>query len=429
MAKSLEASSLIESTYKKFLKISDPRSFDRKTNITLSDHLMSGLAIFGLKFPSLLSYDRSRKDPEIERNLKTLYHVETPPSNTYLAERLDLLDPKSLRPAFKNLFAKLQRSKKLEQFEFLDGHYLLSLDGTGQFSSGKISCPNCCVKNHKSGKQTFYHQMLGASIVCPEQSNVIPLCPEIIQKSDGDTKNDCERNAAKRFINNFRREHPHLKVIVLEDGLSSNGPHINTLRENNMSYILGAKPGDHEYLFELLYSSDKTKYFEFKDDKGFFHQFQFINNVSLNKSNPEVIVNFFEYRETDPNGKETNFSWVTDIKITEENILQLSIGGRTRWKIENETYNMLKNLGYHFEHNYGHGKKHLSTIFCLLMLLAFLIDQIQEIACSSFQAIRKKTRTYYSLWERMRVIFEYKELLSWEHFYQVIMKKKLLDSS
>jgi len=429
MAKSLEASSLIESTYKKFLKISDPRSFDRKTNITLSDHLMSGLAIFGLKFPSLLSYDRARKDPEIERNLKTLYHVETPPSNTYLAERLDLLDPKSLRPSFKNLFAKLQRSKKLEQFEFLNGHYLLSLDGTGQFSSGKISCPSCCVKNHKNGKQTFYHQMLGASIVHPEQSNVIPLCPENIQKSDGDTKNDCERNAAKRFINNFRREHPHLKVIAVEDGLASNAPHIKTLQENKMSYILGAKPGDHEYLFELLYSSDETKYFEFKDDKGFFHQFQFINNVSLNKSNPEVIVNFFEYRETDLNGEERNFSWVTDIKITEENILQLSIGGRTRWKIENETYNTLKNLGYHFEHNYGHGKKHLSTIFCLLMLLAFLIDQIQEIACPSFQAIRKKTRTYYSLWERMRVIFEYKELVSWEHFYQVIMKKKLLDSS
>jgi hypothetical protein len=75
---------------------------------------MSGLAIFGLKFPSLLQYDRSRKDPEIERNLKELYHVNNPPSDSYFRERLDEVDPSYIRPAFKKLFSKLQRSKVLE---------------------------------------------------------------------------------------------------------------------------------------------------------------------------------------------------------------------------------------------------------------------------------------------------------------------------
>ena len=156
-----------------------------------------------------------------------------------------------------------------------------------------------------------------------------------------------------------------------------------------MPYIIGAKPGDHTYLFEKVESSDETKYHEFKDEKGYLHQFSYLNNVSLNKSHQNLKVNFFEYRQTDPKGKELNFSWVTNIFITNENIYQLMIGGRARWKIENETYNTLKNLGYNFEHNYGHGKENLSTIFCMLMMLAFFIDQIQEIACSLFQAVKK----------------------------------------
>ncbi len=428
--KSLTASSLIDAVYKKFLKIPDPRSFERLQKIALIDHLMAGLAVFGLKFPSLLQYDRRRNNPEIESNLKNLYHIQNPPSDTYLGERLDEVDPNYLRPGFKKLFSMLQRSKKLENFEFYDGHYLLSLDGTGEFSSGNVSCPHCCKKEHKNGTVTYYHQMLGGCIVHPDQSNVIPLCPEMIHNVDGNIKNDCERNASKRFIEHFRREHPHLKVIVVEDGLASNAPHIDHLEKHNMKYILGAKRGDHKYLFDLIETSDSTKYIEMTDERGYLHQFRFINKVSLNKSNPEQKVNFWEYRETSPKGKEINFSWVTNIHITKENIYKLTKGGRARWKIENETYNTLKNLGYNFKHNYGHGKEHLSAVFCLLMILAFLIDQIQEIACTLFRAARKSTGgTYRGLWEELRVLFRHLVLDSWETLYRKIAKIPLQDTS
>jgi hypothetical protein len=235
LKKHLCAASLIKSIYDIFLKIPDPRNFKKKNIvIPLVDHLMSGLAIFGLKFPSLLQYDKKRKETETEKNLKNLYHVTKPPSDSYLAERLDKINPEFLRPAFKKLFSKLQRAKELEKFQYIDKHYLLSLDGTGKFSSSNISCEQCCKKIHKNGKVTYYHQMLGACIVHPDQPNVIPLCPEVIQNTDGNEKNDCERNASQRFIENFRREHPHLKVIVIEDGLASNAPHIKCLEENNI---------------------------------------------------------------------------------------------------------------------------------------------------------------------------------------------------
>ena len=425
--KNLCADSLISTVYQHFQTVSDPRNFQSKPSISFADVLMSGLAVFSLKFPSLLQYDQNRKI--LDQNLLNLFHINHPPSDTYLRERLDELDPSFIRPVFKKIFAKLQRGKCLEGFEFLHEYYLLSLDGTGEFSSGEICCPQCCKKEHKDGSFTYYHQMLGACIVHPDQSNVIPLCPEIIQNGDGSDKNDCERNAAKRFIEHFRREHPHLKVVILGDGIASNAPYIRILESHKMKYLLGAKPGDHQFLFDAVDVSEETQYYEFRDENGFFHQFRFLNDLALNKSNPDVRVNFLEYMQTDPKGKETLFSWVTNIKITQINVFALTKGGRSRWKIENETFNTLKNLGYNFEHNYGHGKKYLSTIFCLLMLLSFLIDQVQGIACSLFQAVKKQAGSFRTLWEKTRVLFEYVELASWEYLYQFMIERRKINTS
>ncbi len=427
---SLTADAIIKVIYKNFSKIPDPRFNDKAPKISILDHLMTGLAIFGLKFSSLLQYDIKRKDSEIACNLKNLYYIDEAPSDSYLGERLDEVNPNHLRPAFKDIFRRVQRSKKLEPFEFMDGHYLLSLDGTGEFSSGSISCPNCCKKNHKNGEVTYYHQMLGACLVHPDQSNVIPLFPEMIHNRDGSQKNDCERNAARRFLENFRKDHPRLKVIVLEDGLASNGPHIKDLETHRMSYILGAKRGDHKYLFEMLDQSKETEYFSYEDEKGHLHQYRYINKISLNKSHPETRINFWEYRETCANGKELNFSWVTNIPITQENIINLTRGGRTRWKIENETYNTLKNLGYNFKHNYGHGKEHLAAVFCLLMILAFFIDQVQAIACSLFRLAKKSLGgTWRGLWENIRVLICYVFIGSWENLFKKIAKIPLLDTA
>ena len=321
--KSLCADALITDIYRCFQKIPDPKKLcDR--GISFTDVLMSGLAVYGLKFPSLLKYDQNRQT--IDRNLLTLYHVNKPPSDTYMRERLDELDPLFMRPVFKKMFAKVQRGKCLEGFEFLDGYYLISLDGTGEFSSSNVCCPQCCKKEYKDGSVTYYHQMLGACIVHPDQANVIPLCPEIIQNGDGAEKNDCELNSSKRFIEHFRREHPHLKAIILGDGLTSNAPYIRLLVEQRMKYLLGAKPGDHQSLFAALESSEKTQYFEISDEKEFFHQFRFLNDVALNKSNPDVRVNVLEYMQTNPKGKETVFSWVTNIPITQTNAFALMKG-------------------------------------------------------------------------------------------------------
>jgi hypothetical protein len=265
-------------------------------------------------------------------------------------------------------------------------------------------------KKSKNGEILYYQQMYAASFVCPGCKVVIPTFPEIIIQQDGSTKNDCERNAAKRYYEKFRQEHPHLKVIVIEDGLSSTGPHIRDLKRLNLRFILGAKPGDHESLFtQLKQAAEDGTATEIDmrdpDDREKMHFFRFVNQVPLNKSNPDLLINVLEYWQIDKDEKITKFSWVTDISITEENVFQLMKAGRARWKVENETFNTLKNQGYNLGHNYGLGKKNLSAVFTLLMMLAFLIDQAQQLSCWLFQDALQKAGSKRLLWERIRGFF------------------------
>lgn len=388
--------------------------------ITLSDCLMSGLAVFGLKYPSLLQFDQHNDEALIQANLNTLYGVTRAPSDTYLRERLDTVDPEVLRSAFKRIFALLQRGKGLEGFTYLDGHYLLSVDGTGYFSSSQVHCANCCQKQHRDGKVTYYHQMLGAVLVHPDQREVVPFAPEPVLQQDGAKKNDCERNAAKRLLQSLRREHPHLKVIVVEDGLASNGPHLRLLKDLDMRFIVGAKPTDHRFLFDWVDKASATATTTITDDKGIQHRFRYLNNAPLNDAHFDFEVNFLEYWEIKPSGKTQHFSWVTDMPLHADNLMALMRGARARWKIENETFNTLKNQGYHFEHNFGHGNLHLSTIMAYLMMLAFLIDQIQQRCCRLFQeALQKAERKSY-FWEKVRGMFLHYQVPDWETLFRCI---------
>ena len=394
--------------------------------LSLAECLMSGLAVFGLKYPSLLQFDRDARTDEVVRaNLRSLYGIERAPSDTALRERLDEVDPRQLRDVFKRVFALLQRGKALEGFTCLDGHYLLSVDGTGYFSSSSVHCAQCCEKHHHDGRTTYYHQMLGAVLVHPHQREVFPLAPEPIVKGDGAKKNDCERNAAKRLLSDVRREHPHLKLVVVEDGLASNGPHIKHLKALELRFIVGAKRSDHKALFEWVdatagFAHSAVKRVEHTDEQGVRHAFRYLNEVPLNDTHFELEVNFLEYWETRPDGREQHFAWVTDLPIDDANVMALMGAARARWRIENETFNTLKNQGYCFEHNFGHGKKHLATVFASLMMLAFLLDQTQQRCCALFHKARNKAERARYFWERLRALFMTFPLADWETLYQAI---------
>jgi hypothetical protein len=417
--KQLSIQGLLNTARRCFAEIPD----DSGGDIPLVDHLMSGLALFGLKYPSLLQFDQDRHSETRRANLRTLYGIERAPCDTYFRERLDGLDPRQLRPLYKALFSALQRGKGLAGFSYLDGHYLLSVDGTGYFSSPTIHCEQCCEKHHRNGTITYYHQMLGAVLVHPDHKEVFPLAPEPILKQDGAKKNDCERNAAKRLLEDVRREHPHLKLIVIEDALASNAPHIRQLQELDLRFILGAKPDDHKYLFEWVNTTPATAEHTIVDEDGTRHRFRYLNGAPLNDANFDLEVNFLEYWETKPDGKVTHFSWVTDFRIDPTNLMTLMRGARARWKIENETFNTLKNQGYHFEHNFGHGNQNLTTVLMHLMMLAFLIDQIQQRGCRLFQTAVTAAQGKTRFWRLLRSFFDICLIPDWETLYRSIIRQ------
>lgn len=393
--------------------------------IPLADALMSGYAVFDLKDPSLLAFD-NRRTLEAT-NLERIYGISQVACDTQIRTILDRVDPKLLRPNFKAIINQLQRGKVLDQFAYYKGYYLVSLDGTGKYSSKNITSASCQTKKHRNGTETYYQQVLAAAIVHPDHRVVIPLAPEMIIPQDGKTKNDCERNGSKRWLPQFRLDFPRLPVIIVEDGIGSNGPHILDLKKNNMRFIIGAKPGDHELLYCNLHEAAEdgtATIFTEIDQKNpdIIHTFCFLNETPLNKANPDLNVNFLMYEEYNTKtGKLQLFSWVTDFTITEKNAYILMRGGRCRWKIENETFNTLKNQGYHFEHNFGLGKKHLSEVFVMLMMLAFLVDQTQQLCSPLFQAALQKAGSKRALWDQQRSLFHSFKLDSMAMIYIIVI--------
>ena len=403
-----------------------PTTSGRPREISVIDCIMSAVAMFSIKSPSLLAFDHllHYQGTIIKHNLRTLFGIVQAPYDTRMREVLDEVNPRDLRCAFLSIFELIQRGQLLADYQFL-GTHLLAIDGTGMFESNKIHCQNCCEKHHRNGQISYYHHALAGAIVHPYKKQVIPLCPEPIVKHDGLTKNDCEQNASRRFLDDIKTEHPRLKLTILSDALHATAPQINYLNSLGYGFILNVKPGSHSSLFDWLRGLE-LKAVAVTHGKNKYN-FRFINNIPLNGGQDAPEINFLECKAVEVEGKkavERLFTWVTTHTINEKNVYELMCAGRTRWKIENETFNTLKNQGYQFGHNFGHGRKNLTTVFALLMLLTFLIDQVQEAACGLFQTALVKKRSKKNLWSSVRGLFENVFISSWEDFFLALAGAK-----
>lgn len=387
-----------------FEQIDDPRQAG-KVDYSLHDCLMSALAMMYFQDPSILSFQRRMHDRMQSSNLKTMFAVEKIPSDSVLRETLDTIPTGDIYPAFSILLNHLQRGKQLVPYQLESGHYLIALDGTQYFSSEKIHCPGCLTCQGKKGPLRYSHQILQAVMLTPHMRQVLPMAPEPVANTDGNTKQDCEINAAKRIVKNIRAIHPKLKIVITADGLYSKQPFIDALKANRMSFILVAKPADHKLLFEWVNELDglgQSGHLEFSDHKGRRHIYRWVNQVPLNGSPNADQVNFFEYwLKVDQKATYHN-SWVTDITVDKNNVVELVLAGRSRWKIENETFNTLKNQGYHIEHNFGHGQRYLSNTFFVLNLLAFYIHQVLDLCDKGYQYCRSKFSSRKEFWNNLR---------------------------
>ena len=421
--KHLSFSSLRKTLAARLESLSEYRQL-KKISHSIHDVVMSGFAMMYFQDPSILQFQKSLEDGTHNNNLKTLFQVRSIPKDSQMKEVIDELDSTEIEPVFEEYFMALQRGKHLEQYPFLGGHYLVSFDGSGYFSSDKICCPGCLKKESKKGKIRYEHQLVQAALMNPDMRQVIPLVPEAVKNTDGKEKQDCETETGKRLIKKIRKAHPKLKIILVADSLHSKQPLIEEAKAAGMSYILVAKPDDHKILMEWVNEQRQLKEvsrMQIRDLKGRLHVYEWINGVPLNGNKETVITNYFEYWLIDKEKVTYHNSWVTDISISEENVKDLVRGGRCRWKIENEVFNTLKNQGYHIEHNYGHGKKNLSMNFFLLNLLAFFMHQIFELTDNLYQQCRKKFSSRRALWDCLRNVIRVLIFPAWENLLQRVL--------
>jgi len=388
-----------------FSSIKDNR--EENKSYSLSDVLKAGFAIFSLKAPSLLSFRKMSRAED--SNIKSIYGISQIPSDNGLRQILDEVCPDSLRKGFKELFTYVKSIKILDNFKYWNNYLTVSVDGVEFFKSSEVHCDKCMERKHKDGKTSYYHSMLSAVIVHPERKEVLVLDNEPIVKQDGQHKNDCERNAGKRLISNFKSLYTNELMVFTFDALYACGPIIEQLNEvKNWRYVIGIKEKGNKHLFEQFDKKNKdhkVNWHTVKNDEG-SHEFGYINNAELNASSAHLGVNMLYYIWTNKKGEDKVFSWITNIKLNKSSVFQIMKIGRSRWKIENETFNTLKNQGYNFTHNYGHGENNLCTIFAYLMMLAFYVDQLQQYTCSYFKKLLFELKTRVKLWDAMRAVFK-----------------------
>jgi len=402
-----------------FEKVEDSRQ-QGKVSYEQKDVILSAFAMMFFQDPSLLEFQRRWEEDFQTSNLQSVFMINRSPEDTQFRKILDRVNPHQLSRCFNALFKVLQRGKYIEPYKFLYDSYLVAIDGSGYFHSEKVHCPHCLTTKKTNGKIQCQHQILQTVMLHPDKKQVIPFRPEEISNKDMEQGGvqDCEIEAAKRFISSFRTSHPKLKVILNGDGLYSKASVISLAKKRQFSYIFVAKPGDHDYLFQNFSELKYTKechHKEICDEKDNMHSYRWINGISLNQSS-DIRVNFIEYElYNSKKGKVTyKNTWVTDLIISPDNVAKIVLGGRARWKIENETFNTLKNQGYHIEHNYGHGKQNLSMNFFILNLLAFYLHQIFEMTDKLYQQVREKIGRRDELWNRLRAVFNIMLFQSWE---------------
>jgi hypothetical protein len=408
-----------------FQRLPDPRHPDRIA-FQVQDTLLSGFACMFFQHPSLLQFQRRMKERRGRCNLETIFGVCEVPSDSQMREILDPLPCEPLRQLLPTLFEKIRRAGWAKHFktQLATGntkgeYYCVALDGTQYFHSTKLECPSCLVKTDQNGQAHYSHAVVAATLVKAGSHKVLPMDVEQVQNSDGEGKQDCELNAAKRLVKRLRAEHRQMTVIVTGDDLYSHEPFVELLESRRFHYVIVAKAESHKEMFEWVEEiermgeSTRGQWQEGPACARRWFEYRIIREVPLSASR-RVAVTLVEVWERDRKGKLLyHNSWITDLEVDTNNIAEIVAIGRSRWKIENEQFNVQKNSGYELEHSYGHGKKNLSQVFYLLNLLAYLTHRILEMGDRLYQKSRQRA-SLRELWGDLRSLMKTVVVESWQ---------------
>ena len=401
--------------------IADKRREGYDKQYEYADAIKGAYGVFFFQHPSMLDYQERLKKNKERSNVETILKVNKVPSNNQITRLLDGIESGMFTSVFNRGLETAQRYKGLDQYLVLDGVYrLVTLDGVWFYQSESIHCEHCLQQKLKDGRTLYYHDMIAAALVKPGLGTVLPLAPEFIRNEDGQEKQDCERNAAKRWLESKAEEYRWLNPVFLGDDLYPNYPVCMAIVGKGMHFIFTCKPDSHLWLYDSIDSEcmRRKRVSAWTGREHLEYRYQWYNGVEIREEKPTRMVNIFSLEIwNEEKGKVTyRNSWITDLEVDEKNVMEMTECARARWKIENEHNNVLKHHGYHLEHNFGHGEEGACEIYALLNLLAFQMHGIQLLLDKGYQKARASIRRLDEFYAGLRFIFSRYLFQTWEEF-------------
>jgi len=409
---------------------------DRRTgkncSHSMADIALSAFAVFFTQCPSFLSFQQNMEKAQGRNNARSLFQIERIPTDNHIRQTLDPLAPDHLFELFDQLHAAFEQTGLLEQMRSVEQTRLIALDATWYFSSQSknVCCPNCSCIEHSDGRTTHFHSAITPVIVAPGHRQVVPLRPEFITPQDGHKKQDCEITAAKRWLAAHAKVYRTGNDTLLGDDLYAHQPFCRQVLLHGFHFLFTCKPTSHATLDQWVEGLEPgrdlhtlKRRVKGKSNRWERHHYRWANGVPLTDSDEALKVNWCELTITDAQGKVCyRNAFITDWQINADNVAGLVAAGRARWKIENESNNVLKTKGYHLEHNFGHGKKHLSSLLLTMNLLAFGMHTLLELGDESYRLIRRAVGARRKFFGHLEALTAYWYFETWAALMDFMMR-------
>jgi hypothetical protein len=409
----------------------DPRT-GANTQYSMADIALAAFAVFFTQCPSFLSFQQNMQEAHGRNNARSLFQVEDIPSDNHIRQTLDPVAPEPLLALFDDLHRAFDEHGLLPAMRAVHDTRLIALDATWYFSSQSknIHCPNCSCITHADGKVTHFHSAITPVIVSPGHAQVVPLRPEFIAPQDGHAKQDCEIAAAKRWLAAHAARYSTGNDTLLGDDLYAHQPFCRQVLLHGFHFLFTCKPASHPHLSQWVGALGPgrdlhtlTLRTKGKGNRWEHHVYRWVHAVPLTDSDDALKVNWCDVTVTNDAGKTIyHSSFITDWKITADTVAGLVAAGRARWKIENEHNNVLKNRGYHLEHNFGHGKEHLSSLLATMNLLAFGLHTFLEVSDESYRLIRGAVGARRKFFQHVEALTTYLYFETWERLMDFMMR-------
>ena len=429
MYEELSPGNLISLIKQSFGEFRDDRT-GKNTQYDMVDAGVGAFSVFFTQSPSFLSSQEDMKKAKGRCNAESLFGMQQVPSDNQIRSLLDPVAPSAVSPVFREIFERLERSGVLKSFRSYANNLLVILDGTQYFSSDKIHCEKCNSRELSNGKTNYYHSVITPVIAQPGNEHVIALAPEFMIPQDGKEKQDCEIEAAKRWVaenGDYLAKHG---VTVMGDDLFSRQPFVKAIKDKKLDFILVCKPDSHVALYEMveyLAASGVLGSFQkrrWNGKYGEIYTYRYANQLPLRGDQAAMDVNWCELSVTRQDTGEPLYknAFITDFQVLETTVEAIALDGRTRWKVENENNNVLKTKGYHLEHNFGHGSQHLASLLLSLNLLAFLFHTVLDLVDKKYRLLRAALRSRRKFFQHIETLLVYFQFSSWDELFSFMCK-------